>query len=124
MEVDFSKVTMGDLVALLDNPGASGVFKFVDKVLIGGLLDKKITDLSVGSAVQFVMHELEDLIKALQIFLKYANLEYPTHCLHDELSIVGIDPADVSSVDKDKLRELGFLADSDSYFYSFRFGNG
>lgn len=34
---------------------------------------------------------MEDLIKALQIFLKYGNPDYPTYCLYDELW-VDIDP--------------------------------
>ena len=36
---------------------------------------------------------MEDLIKALQILLKYGNPKYPTHCEHDELSFHGIEPA-------------------------------
>ena len=35
---------------------------------------------------------MEDLIKALQILLKYGNPSYPTHCEHDELRVHGIDP--------------------------------
>ena len=30
---------------------------------------------------------MEKLIEALQIFLKYGNPDYPTHCEHDELTI-------------------------------------
>ncbi len=30
---------------------------------------------------------MRDLIKALQIFLKYNDVTYPTHCEHDELTI-------------------------------------
>lgn len=29
---------------------------------------------------------MEDLIKALQIFLKYSTNKYPTHCEHDVLA--------------------------------------
>lgn len=52
---------------------------------------------------------MEKLIEALQVFLKYKNLTYPTHCEHDELMVVGITEEEVSQEDKDKLSELGFL---------------
>lgn len=69
---------------------------------------------------------LEDLIKALQIFLKYGNPGHPTHCEHDILTICGIDPAIVSQEDKDALEELGFFV-GDEYgeeaFHSFRYGS-
>ncbi len=69
---------------------------------------------------------MEDLIKALQIFLKYGNPKYPTHCEHDKLTISDIDPADVSDEDKAELDRLGFIV-GDEYgeqmFYSFRFGS-
>lgn len=64
---------------------------------------------------------MERLIAALNIFLKYGNPEYPTHCEHDELTVL-IDPALVSDEDKAKLDELGFFADGDC-FKSFRFGS-
>jgi hypothetical protein len=64
---------------------------------------------------------MRDLIEALQIFLKYENPPNPTHCEHDELTIC-VDPAPVSSEDKTRLKELGFLCDSER-FYSFRFGS-
>lgn len=67
---------------------------------------------------------MEDLIKALQIFLKYANPSYPTTCEHDVLRIVGITPEDVSEEDKATLNELGFLVDEcEECFYSFRYGS-
>jgi hypothetical protein len=69
---------------------------------------------------------MESLIKALQIFLKYGNPEYPTHCEHDVMYIVGIDPNDVSKEDKDALDELGFRFGNESGengFYSFRYGS-
>lgn len=43
---------------------------------------------------------MSDLIKALQILLKYGDPDNPTHCEHDEMIICGIDPATVSSKDK------------------------
>lgn len=64
---------------------------------------------------------MEDLIKALQIFLKYGNPYSPTHCEHDVLT-VAIDPEDVSDEDKARLDELGFFVSDDS-FQSFRFGS-
>ena len=66
---------------------------------------------------------MEDLIKALQIFLKYGNPEYPTHCEHDVLTICYIDPKKVSDVDKKELATLGFFESRDEEsFYSYRFG--
>jgi len=62
------------------------------------------------------------LIKALQIFLKYGNPAYPTHCEHDKLWICGIDPEAVSKEDKKKLDELGFFEDDDG-FASFKYGS-
>lgn len=70
---------------------------------------------------------MKKLIEALQIFLKYGDPTYPTHCEHDVLMIVGIDPSDVSDADKQKLEELGFLISDDgngeSYFCSYRYGS-
>lgn len=64
---------------------------------------------------------MDELIKALQIFLKYGNPDYPTHCEHDELTIM-IDPVIVSEEDKIKLEQLGFEV-SEEYFTSFKFGS-
>ena len=64
-----------------------------------------------------------DLIKALQIFLKYGNPDYPTYCNHDELW-VDIEPEKVSEEDLEMLKSLGFFPSEDeSGFYSFRFGS-
>ena len=67
---------------------------------------------------------MSDLIEALQIFLKYGNPDSPTACGHDQLTICGIDPSDVSDEDKQELDRLGFF-ESDEFeaFISFRFGN-
>lgn len=69
---------------------------------------------------------MEDLIKALQILLKYGNPKYPTHCEHDILTICGIAPSDVSEEDKKELLDLGFFV-GDEYgedaFHSFRYGS-
>lgn len=66
------------------------------------------------------------LIEALTILLKYGDPAYPTHCEHDVLTIVGIDPEDVSDEDKAKLDELGFFVGSeygDEAFHSYRYGS-
>jgi len=69
---------------------------------------------------------MEDLIKALQILLKYGNPYAPIHCEHDIMTVVGIDPATVSKEDKKQLDELGFFV-GDEYgepaFHSYRFGS-
>ena len=50
---------------------------------------------------------MKNLIEALQILLKYGNPKYPTHCEHDILTIMEIDPKDVSMEDKKMLEALG-----------------
>lgn len=67
---------------------------------------------------------MEKLIEALQILFKYGNPDYPTHCEHDVMYIVGIDPDDVSDEDKAKLEELGFHYGGDNDgFYSYKYGS-
>ena len=67
---------------------------------------------------------MEDLIKALQILLKYGNPSYPTHCEHDVMYICGIEADQVSDEDKDELDRLGFLVDEeDGGFMSFKYGS-
>lgn len=51
---------------------------------------------------------MNKLIQALQIFLKYKDLDYPTICEHDVLLIVGLEQDEVSEEDTEKLDELGF----------------
>jgi len=66
---------------------------------------------------------VKDLIEALQIFLKYKDAHYPTHCEHDEL-IVAVRPGDVSAQDRLRLEGLGFFADeNEDCFKSYRFGS-
>lgn len=67
---------------------------------------------------------MSDLIEALQIFLKYGNPEWPTHCEHDKLT-VDIDPEIVSEEDIKILSNLGFEPSDDieEAFYSYRFGS-
>ena len=64
---------------------------------------------------------MKKLIEAFQIFLKYSDTEYPTHCEHDTLHVC-VDPNLVSDEDKEKLHELGFSYDSE-HFYSYKYGS-
>jgi len=68
---------------------------------------------------------MEDLIKALQIFLKYGNPYAPTHCEHDIMYISSdIMPDDVSPEDTKALEELGFFVEEEfGGFASFRYGS-
>ena len=64
---------------------------------------------------------MRDLIEALQIFLKYKNNEWPTHCEHDELFIIGV--GEVSEEDAAKLDKLGFFRNDVDGWSSFKFGS-
>lgn len=70
---------------------------------------------------------MKELIEALQIFLKYGNSIYPTHCEQEKMVILDIDPDNVSDEDKRRLKELGFwINDNDielKYFYSLKYGS-
>lgn len=67
---------------------------------------------------------MEDLIKALQILLKYGNPKYPTVCEHEILYIVGIDLKKISIEDINELENLGFNINiEESEIYSFKFGS-
>jgi len=67
---------------------------------------------------------MKKLIEALQIFLKYGDPEFPTHCEHDVMWISDIEPDMVSEEDKKKLDELGFHVDeSDNCFKSYKYGS-
>lgn len=69
---------------------------------------------------------MSNLIKALQIFLKYGDPAYPTICEHDVLTICGIDPTAVSEEDTKELDKLGFFVSEEygeSAFQSFRYGS-
>jgi len=66
---------------------------------------------------------MEDLIKALQILLKYGNPDYPTHCEHDVLYICGIDADSVSEEDVEELDKLGFFVNDDNGFSSYKYGS-
>lgn len=69
---------------------------------------------------------LNDLIEALQIFAKYGNPAYPTHCEHDILYICMEDLDKMTPEDEKKLNELSFSREWDDTgegFASFRFGS-
>lgn len=51
---------------------------------------------------------MKELIEALQIFLKYKDVKYPTHCEHDELSVHGYEDVEFSEEDLRELGRLGF----------------
>jgi hypothetical protein len=66
---------------------------------------------------------MEDLIKALQIFLKYRNLENPTYCEHDAMIIYDIEFDEVDPSDREDLINLGFFWSEEECWMSYRFGN-
>lgn len=67
---------------------------------------------------------MEDLIKALQIFLKYGNEEFPTHCEHDILYVCGYNRHEMTEEDVNQLNGFGFIWDDDEeYFLSYRYGS-
>lgn len=67
---------------------------------------------------------MKDLIKALNIFLKYKDNYSPTYCEHDVLYVVGISYEEVSKEDKEELKELGFSWSNEiDCWYSYRFGS-
>ena len=70
---------------------------------------------------------MDELVEALQIFLKYDNPKYPTHCKHDVLYVF-VNANLVSEDDIKKLDELGFIVQKGEYgdddcFISFRYGS-
>ena len=66
---------------------------------------------------------MENLIKALQIFLKYTSDKYPTGCEHDVLYVY-VYPGDVNQEDIEELDSLGFFPDDDGEsFMSYRYGS-
>jgi len=69
--------------------------------------------------------KMEDLIKALNIFLKYGDPKWPFNCSPDELIVWGIDPSEVSESDIAELDKLGFFIseDNNEYFMSFKYGS-
>lgn len=67
---------------------------------------------------------MDELIQALEIFKKYQNLKWPTHCEHDVMLVVGIEQNEVSEEDTQKLDELGFIWMQEyECFGSYRYGS-
>jgi len=67
---------------------------------------------------------MKKLIEALSIFLKYKDIEYPTHCEHDILMVAGYSEDEISKEDKLKLDVLGFNWNSEyDCFTSYRYGS-
>ena len=69
---------------------------------------------------------MKNLIEALTIMMKYCgNEHYPTHCEHDVLYFPKLDYDAVSDVDKARLKELGFVHNTDSGcgFMSYQYGS-
>lgn len=68
---------------------------------------------------------MKNLIEALQIFCKYQDLKWPTHCEHDTLMIMGITKDEVSPEDQTRVEELGFFwSESDEgCWMSFKYGS-
>ena len=67
-----------------------------------------------------------DLVKALQIFLKYGDSRRPCHCEHDILTICGEEYTkdNISEEDVVELDRLGFFWDEEEdAFQSFKFGS-
>ena len=67
---------------------------------------------------------MKGLIDALNIFLKYRDPAYPTHCEHDVLWICGYTQEEISAEDTARLKELGFFySDSEDSWQSFKYGS-
>lgn len=67
---------------------------------------------------------MSNLIKALQIFLKYGDDKWPTNCSHDTLAVCGYEKSAISDEDLKELDSLGFFwADEHECFISYRFGS-
>jgi len=68
---------------------------------------------------------MKELIEAFQIFLKYNDTDYPTHCEHDVMIVRVVDnKKDISKEDRVRLKELGFRW-SDEYesYCSTKYGS-
>ena len=67
---------------------------------------------------------LSELIEGLQIFLKYGDVGWPTHCEHDEMWICNVDTDAITVGDRARLEKLGFEYDEDDDSYkSYSFGS-
>ncbi len=61
---------------------------------------------------------MEDLIKALQIFLKYGNPKYPFYCADEVLQVHEYNISIFSDEDIEELEELSFYWDEDNECFS------
>lgn len=67
---------------------------------------------------------LSDLIKALQIFLKYRDTSEPTHCEHDVMMISSFTKDEISKEDQAALNKLGFsFSVGEGHWVSYKFGS-
>ncbi len=66
---------------------------------------------------------MKKLIEALEIFLKYKNEDFPTHCEHDVLRVVSVSEEEISLEDTVKLNYLGFYWDPEGYWVSYKYGS-
>lgn len=67
---------------------------------------------------------MKNLIAALNIFLKYKDSDFPTHCEHDVLWICGYKGIEFSEEDRIELKKLGFFEDEgDDCWKSYRYGS-
>lgn len=51
---------------------------------------------------------MDELIEALNIFKKYRNEKWPTHCEHDVLMIMAVGEKEMSLEDTEQVEKLGF----------------
>lgn len=67
---------------------------------------------------------MSTLIEALNIFLTYRDVQFPTHCEHDILMVVGFTEDEISKEDKTRLAELHFEWNGEyDCWSSFMFGS-
>lgn len=67
---------------------------------------------------------MKKLIEAFQIFAKYSDDEFPTHCEHDVMHVPVVNSSDVSKEDLERLEELGFRPDTEiGGFKSYKYGS-
>lgn len=65
---------------------------------------------------------MKKLIEALQIFLKYGDIEFPTGCEHDVLYVY-VSSEKVSKEDIEALKQLDFFVHETGNFVSYKYGS-
>ncbi len=97
----------------------------VNHEAIATLASERAANAQLTNELQRSEDKMEDLIKALQIFLKYGNPRNPTHCEHDVLYVAqGVHPEDMDKADVDAVEALSFCWDLETEAWqSFRFGS-